>query len=118
MTLLEKQQLFPRLFATLVDYCMDRGYQLTLGETYRPNETAELYAKQGKGIANSLHRIRLAVDINLFKDGVFLTKSEDYAAVGSFWKGLSVPGEYECAWGGDFARPDGNHLSIEHSGVR
>ena len=49
---------------------------------------------------------------NLFKDGKFLTSSEDHRTLGEFWKTLHP----DCCWGGDFSRPDGNHYSMEWQG--
>jgi len=114
MTLREKQSLFVRLFAELVRWAYDNGYELTFGEAYRPPETAELYASQGRGVRNSLHRLRLAVDVNLFKDGKYLSASEAHRPLGEHWKSLHEL----CRWGGDFAKPDGNHYSMEHEGVK
>ena len=117
----EKQKIFPRLFAELILYAYRKGFQITLAEAHRPPELAELYAKQGRGIAKSLHTQRLAVDINLFKGGRYLRKTEDYRPLGLYWESLSTPG-LECCWGGDFKdakgnpKPDGGHFSISHGG--
>ena len=93
------------------------GYTVALGEAYRPKETAKIYASQGKGIANSTHEMRLALDIMLFKNDVYLTKTEDYEQAGLFWEAQSTD-EYKCVWGGRFqSRPDGNHFSFYHNGV-
>jgi len=105
------------LYARLILYCITIGYEVTLGETYRPEETALLYAAQGKGIRNSLHQMKLAADLNLFKDGHFLTDSDAYHDAGEWWESLSTD-DYECCWGGRFQKPDGNHFSIGHNGVR
>lgn len=113
MMLIEKQKRFAFLVAKLITFGIGRGYEFTFSEAYRPKETAELYAKDGRGIVDSLHCIRLAIDLNAFKAGVYLTKSEDYRELGEFWESLSVPGA-ECAWGGRFN--DGNHFSIRHAG--
>lgn len=114
MSLSEKQKLFTCLVAKLIEFAYAQGYSLTFGEAWRPPETAAIYAKQGKGIKNSLHTKRLAVDFNLFKGDVYLTKSEDYRFLGEFWESLDPL----CRWGGFFSRPDGNHFSIEHEGVK
>ena len=113
VTLLEKQWMFSMLLARLLDQARTLGYECTLGETWRPVETAQLYAKQGRGVAKSAHTARLAVDLNLFKEGVWLQKTEHHAALGEWWKAQHP----ECRWGGDFARADGNHYSITHEGV-
>ena len=113
MTLGEKQRLFSLLTSKLIMYANWMGYELTYGETWRDPRIAQLNAQAGSGISNSLHLDRLAVDFNLFKDGVFLTRTEDHAPLGAFWKTLHPL----CRWGGDFKpKPDGNHYSIEHDG--
>lgn len=113
MTLSEKQQLFVSLIAQLITWANDKGYRLTFGEAYRTPEQAKLNAKSGAGIANSLHTQRLAVDFNLFVNGEYKTKTEDYLPLGEYWESLGG------AWGGRFkSRPDGNHFSLAHNGVR
>lgn len=113
MTLREKQSVFARLVASLILRAYRDGYELTFGETYRTPEQAALNAKQGKGIANSLHTQRLAIDLNLFKDGTYLSSTDAHRPLGEWWEGLSTP-EYQCCWGGRFN--DGCHYSIAHGG--
>lgn len=96
----------------LIKWAYDNGYQLTLGEAYRTAEQAALNASKGSGISNSLHTIRLAIDLNLFKQGVYQTDSAAYEPLGVFWESLGG------SWGGRFRKPDGNHFSLEHEGVR
>ena len=116
--LLEKQFFFTRRLASLIAFAYSNGFKMTLGEAYRTPEQAQIYAKQGKGIANSLHISRLAIDLNLFKDGVQLTKTSDYLPLGEYWETLSFD-KYKCCWGGRFkSRPDGNHFSVEHNGIK
>lgn len=114
MTLGEKQRLFTRLVAQLIHYAYASGFELTFGEVLRRPAVAVANAAAGTGIANSLHRLSLAVDFNLFKSGVYLTDSETHRSLGDYWKTLDPL----CRWGGDFASKDGNHYSIEHEGVR
>ncbi|MBW5823212.1 M15 family metallopeptidase [Yersinia enterocolitica] len=112
MKLSTKQQQFTTMVARLITYANEQGYGLTFGEAYRTPEQAKLNAQKGSGIANSLHCQRLAVDFNLFIDGEYQTRTEAYRPLGEFWE--SIGG----AWGGRFKRPDGNHFSLEHNGVR
>lgn len=115
MTLGQKQRLFTELVGKLITWSYQNGYELTFGDAYRTPEAATANAAAGKGIARSLHTIRLAVDLNLFIHGEYRTGSEDYRALGEYWKSLSPL----ARWGGDFTtRPDGNHFSLEHEGVR
>jgi hypothetical protein len=106
MTLREKQSQFARDVANLIQFAYAEGYEVTFAEAYRPPELAELYAQQGRGIRNSQHTKRLAIDLNLFLDGKYLTDSDDYRLLGCYWKSLRP----ENRWGGDFRRKDGNHF--------
>jgi hypothetical protein len=112
MSLGERQELFTYLLAELILFIYGRGYKVRMGEVLRTKAQAEANAASGAGISNSLHLDKLAADLNLFKDGVFLTESEDHRPFGEFWKSLHE----DCAWGGDFSRPDGNHYSISFDG--
>lgn len=113
MTLSQKQQKFAQMVALLLQQAKSLGYEVTLGEAYRPPEVAQIYARDGRGISNSLHTSRLAIDLNLFLDGKYLTQTEDYLPLGEWWETQGG------SWGGRFqTRPDGNHFSLEHNGVR
>jgi hypothetical protein len=112
MTLAEKQRLFTRNIGKLIQFAYESGYELTFGDAYRSPEQAALNAKAGKGIANSLHTQRLAVDFNLFKDGQFLQQTEDHRPLGEYWQSLHQLN----VWGGDFG--DGNHYAMTHGGVK
>lgn len=140
-TLGEKQRIFTALVGKLIAYAYDNGYELTFGETHRTDEQAELNAmgpilrqraadlistqypllaskmrNNGKyfGIRGSLHEKRLAVDFNLFRNGYYLTDTDSYEPLGTYWKSLHP----DARWGGDFMSPDGNHFSFEHEGVK
>lgn len=111
-TLRQKQSRFVRLVGLLIEYAYAHGYELTFGEAWRTPEQAALNAQSGKGISNSLHIDRLAIDFNLFSNGKFLTDSESHRQLGEYWESLAP----DCVWGGRFKRPDGNHYSIRHNG--
>ncbi|EEC7245306.1 TPA: M15 family metallopeptidase [Escherichia coli] len=112
MKLSEKQQLFAVMIADLIHWAQEHGYRLTFGEAYRTPEQAALNAKSGKGIRNSLHTLRLAVDFNLFINGEYQADTDAYRPLGEYWE--SIGG----TWGGRFSRADGNHFSLEHNGVK
>lgn len=111
MTLREKQSLFARLVQLLLGYIHSEGYEVTLDWVYRPPEVAAYYASLGIGIRNSNHTRKLAIDINLFKDGQWLRATEDHRKFGEYWETLHPL----ARWGGREA--DGNHYSLEHEGV-
>ena len=116
MTLGEKQRLFTKCVGQLINWTYQQpGYELTLGDAYRSPEQAALNAKNGSGIAKSLHTQRLAIDLNLFINCVYQADSAAYKQLGDFWKSLDAG----CCWGGDFTtRSDGNHFSITNDGVK
>ncbi len=106
MKLSEIQQLFARDVVRLLMEMDKLGYKYTFGETYRTAEQAEIYHKEGIGIKNSLHCKRLAIDINLFKDGVMLATKEHYQPIGLFWESLCPMNR----WGGNFTKVDADHF--------
>lgn len=118
MTLLATQQKFSFLIAKLILKAYELGYEITLGQAYRSEEQAKVYAAENKGIANSLHTQRLAIDLNLFRGGKYLAESEDHRTLGMLWKGFGPIYGVDTAWGGDFTKPDGNHYSISWRGLK
>jgi len=113
MTLGEKQRKFPLLLMSLVHYIYGQGYEITWGDGYRdPRVFGNVGDKIGYGHKNSCHKLRLAQDINLFKDGKFLTKTEDHKQFGEYWESLDP----DCVWGGSFQ--DGNHYSMTHKNMK
>ena len=111
-TLGEKQRRFTRLVGLLIEWAYANNFELTFGDAYRSVEQAKANAAAGKGIISSLHCERLAIDLNLFRHGDYLKASEAYAPLGAYWESLGA----DCAWGGRFSKPDGNHFSIRFGG--
>ena len=103
MTLREKQCKFTKMVAELILWAYEQGYEITLGDAYRSPSVSY-------GHPNSLHRKRLAIDLNLFKDGEYLTRTEDHKPLGRKWELMGG------TWGGRFN--DGNHYSLEHEGMK
>lgn len=108
MTLRQKQSLFARLIAELILWAYEQGYEVTGGEWLRPQAMVDIYAKDGRGSSRSVHPLKLALDLNLFKDGRYLSSTESHRPLGEKWKSMHP----DCRWGGDFNRKDGNHYSL------
>ena len=94
----EKQSLFAKFLPILISYIYASGYEVTIGDVF-----ATSGHKRG-----SFHYRKLAVDLNLFKDGNYLRSTKSHKVFGQFWKSLHPL----CSWGGDFKRKDGNHYSF------
>lgn len=111
------QEEFATAAAKLILKANELGFGVTLGEAWRTAEQAQWDADHGIGIAHSLHMERLAIDLNLFKDGVYLTAPEPYVQLGDWWKSLGGDGGL-YRYGGDFKLRDYDHFSISPDGVR
>lgn len=111
MTLREKQSKFARMVAQLIEKAFELGYEVTLGDAFRdPRLHGAIGVKKGYGHPKSCHKLRLAIDLNLFKNGQFLVTTEDHRQLGEWWE--SIGG----TWGGRFN--DANHYSLEHEGMK
>ncbi len=112
MTLGEKQRLFMRFLPRLIDKAHELGFEVTEGDAFRdPRVHGAVGIKMGYGHPSSAHKVKLAIDLNLFKDGVFLETTEAHQPLGEWWEK-----QHELArWGGRFR--DGNHYSFNHDGV-
>lgn len=118
LTALQRKQFaFSALLPHLLDCALAKGYDVQLGELWRPPEMAAIYKARGTGIKNSLHELRLAVDLILYRNGIKTEDRRDYEPLGRFWGKLSTLTD-TCCWGGDFKRPDVFHFSLEHQGIR
>src|SRR6056297_3448184 len=90
----DQQKQFARMVPRLLDKAHELGFEVTLGDAYRDPRCPY-------GSKSSRHKSRLAIDLNLFRDGVYLTATEDHAPLGLWWE------EQGGIWGGRF--DDGNH---------
>lgn len=112
-SLVLKQIFFSECLARFIFDLKTLGYGVTFGEAWRPPEMVELYAAQNRGIKNSLHPLRLAVDLNFFKDGSLAQTNQEIAVL---WESYSTP-QYTTRAGYYFQQPDSDHFSVEHNGV-
>lgn len=111
MTLREKQSKFAKMVAQLILKAYEMGYEVTLGDAYRdPRLHGNVGVKLGYGHSKSCHKIRLAIDLNLFKEGKFLEGSAAHTELGEWWESQGG------TWGGRFN--DGNHYSLSHEGMQ
>lgn len=102
-SLSSKQMQFAKMTVHLFVYLLSNGYTFTYGDAYRDPRCPY-------GHKDSLHRSRLAIDLNIFRDGKYLAESGQYNDIGEFWESMGG------AWGGRFG--DDNHFSLEHKGMK
>ena len=109
MTLREKRCLFTQLLCQHILWIIEQGYEVSLDEGLDRITPKDPTSDHMKG---SLHNVGLAQDMNLYKNGVWLQRTEDHTFSGEHWESLNPL----CRWGGRFK--DGNHYSLEHEGVK
>jgi hypothetical protein len=142
MGLLIKQARFTLKMSYLVQYAVSMGFFVTDGDAYRDKRATFPYAHK-----KSLHRIRLAEDKNFFMKWLtlrqMLNENEQKEVlsfmelknppdskiiyinplplavkilepVGRYWETLD---KFAC-WGGRFKRPDVDHFSFTHGGMK
>ena len=81
----------------LILYAYELGFEVTIEDV-----TARDGHRRG-----SFHYKKLAIDLNLFRNGVYLKSTESHRPLGEFWE--SIGG----TWGGRW--DDGNHYSLGES---
>ena len=111
MKLSEAQFTFTRMLPKLLTFAHAKGYELTIGDAYcDPRVFGTMGERRGYGQARSAHKQRLAIDINLFREGAYLAGTADHEELGRYWESLGG------SWGGRFN--DGNHYSLEFNGIK
>ena len=100
MTLGQKQELFSRVIAEHIVWLYAQGYAVRCGDFFAKLRSP-LEHKE-----NSNHYLKCAADLNLFKGGKYLTKTEDHKASGEMWEKRHPA----CRWGGRYN--DGNHYEV------
>jgi hypothetical protein len=110
------QETFAQSAAMLIQEAARLGYTVTLGEAWRTPEQAQWDADHGIGITHSLHMERLAIDLNVFVNGVYQADDTSgcYKALGAWWQALGPM----FRWGGTFKLVDLDHFSLSPDGVR
>lgn len=110
-TLGQKQRRFGRMVAALLNKALEMGYEYSFGDAFRdPRVHGDFGVKRGYSAAKSLHKLKLAIDLNLFKDGKYLATTADHRPLGEWWEAQGG------TWGGRWG--DGNHYSLEHQGCK
>lgn len=102
MSLVAEQNAFLADVARLVSFAQSVGFEVTLGEGFRTVEQQAIYVKNGASqVSTSQHQKRLAVDLNFFRNGNWVTgptAKTVLGCVGRFWEDLC----HQNRWGGNF----------------
>lgn len=114
MTLGEKRRLFTKLFCALVNWAVSSdGIEMQFEEGFVKTTDAADGDWDGPHMNGGAHYTGLAHDASLFIHGVYIDKNHPFwQDLGAMWKRMHPL----CRWGGDFAKRDFNHFSLEHEG--
>ena len=106
MKLSEKQQDFSRKVGIFLLWIYSHpGWAVTIDEIYRSQRLQDIYYKEGKTkTCYSKHTKKLAMDLNLFKNGRLIVERKKYRPLGEFWE-FCLSGR----WGGRFGIKKRDH---------
>jgi hypothetical protein len=105
----QKQSRFAKMVPRLIDKAHALGFEVTLGDAYRdPKVHGNMGERKSYSHPYSTHKVRLAIDLNLFRKGEYLEGSEAHRPLGEWWEKQGP----DHRWGGRFG--DGNHYSFAH----
>ena len=97
MRLSERRRIFSRNIALLILYGHGIGLECAIDDAKRPRTNNY-----------SLHPDGLAVDLVMYKNGVYQRNPGPYQPLGDFWLSLHQDNE----WGGRWAKRDANHFEM------
>ena len=102
-----------RLLPRLIDKAHELGYEIRGGDLFRdPRAFGDMGEKGVYGHRNSAHKLKLAIDLNITKDGVYLNgnaATQAHNEIHDFWDTLG---------GAERIAHDLNHYSLERGGFR
>lgn len=111
MTLREARCAFTAALAELILWAVAQGYEVALDEaTERITERDPTSDHR----AGSLHHLGLAADLLLYRDGRYLSLSEDHEPLGERWEAMGLEKRLPLANGRKWQ--DGNHYSLSWQG--
>jgi D-alanyl-D-alanine carboxypeptidase len=105
-----KQTIFLNNAAKLILFANELpGYEITGGELHRTKEQQAIYLAKGLSkTMNSRHLDRLAIDLNVFINGVYRTDKAAYQPLADYWRKLDPNNVSGCDWNWDY-----NHFEMK-----
>lgn len=99
-TKLQKQQWeFVKDVSVLIQKIHLLGLLGTFGEAFRTVDQQRIYMETGKSqTMNSRHLVRLAIDINIFRQDLSPASFDDIKEIGDFWESLSPQNRAGMFW--------------------
>lgn len=112
--LIEAQQAFLIHAAQLIIKATELGFIVTAGELWRPDEMQRIYVQTGRSkTLDSQHGKRLAIDLNLFRDGQ-LCGREAILPLGKWWESLDEKNRWGGSWRGQVEARKSSFVDAPH----
>lgn len=110
-TLGQLQREFSLCLAKLILHIYDSGYQVSMAEGYVADTDRKDGDYDGPHRHDGGHYKRIAQDLNVFKDGVWLSKGTEpiWRQLGKFWEAIHPDARWDPT--------DPNHFGLKHKGV-
>lgn len=100
MSLRHEQSAFAADTVKLFKFILDNGFEFTYGEALRTEYQQAEYLRTGfSRVPLSQHQKKLAIDLNIFKDGV-LCNTDQIRIIGKFWESLGTLNRWGGSWRG------------------
>lgn len=98
-SLINAQWEFLKNLSELIQFIESKGHIATGGELQRTIYQQKEYLRTGRTqTINSLHLSKMAIDLAIFKDNIWLQDRESLQQFGNFWESLHPDNE----WGGNW----------------
>lgn len=100
LTLGQQQEQFSRQVIELMSKALELGFEIRLGEALRTPEQQKLYFNSGASkTMDSQHLKKLAIDLNLMKDGALATAKQIHD-LGKWWESRDPLNRWGGSWRG------------------
>lgn len=114
MGLRDEQMAFTADVILLLQKANELGFEVTLGEVFRPIEMQRIYYQTGRSkTMKSPHMDKLAIDLNLFRSGVVCTHKQ-ILPLGTWWESLNSFNRWGGSWRGLIASGKSTFIDAPH----
>lgn len=117
MSLVQQQAAFAQDVIKLLTFVFANGFVATFGEAYRTAEQQAIYIANGASKLKpgqiSQHQKRLAIDLNIFKDGKLCT-AEQVRVIGKYWESLGMLNRWGGSWRGEVEAGRSHFIDSPH----
>jgi hypothetical protein len=114
MSLVAYQAEFTLDACRLIVKATELGFVVTFGECHRPQEMQDIYVRTGRSkTRTSQHGKRLAIDLNLFRDGKLCTR-EQVKPLGDWWEAQHPKNRWGGNWRGQVDAHKSSFIDVPH----